>query len=118
MSGFSPVLNPARQYAKLDFPPYVFREYPKHVTLPSGRVVEVQNQREELNALAEDSGAPPVPSDALVIELEKLRQEKLELEMKLAELEAEKQGRGKERAQTLSEAVVKMSKAETKVPPP
>ncbi len=46
-------------YANMKFPPYVYREYPKWVTLADGSKVCVANQREELDALAD--APPPVP---------------------------------------------------------
>ena len=40
-------------YANMEFPEYVFREYPKAIKLKDGRVVAVNSQAEELRMIDE-----------------------------------------------------------------
>ena len=40
-------------YASMDFPDYVYREYPKRIKLKNGREVEVNSQAEELRMIDE-----------------------------------------------------------------
>lgn len=53
----------AGPYAKIKFPPYEHREYPKWITLASGERRLVENQREELLAVGSDpiAGQPENP---------------------------------------------------------
>jgi|FreactcultuFSWF8_1027224.scaffolds.fasta_scaffold00975_5 hypothetical protein len=55
MSGYKGV------YAKINFPPYKFSEFPKAVKNWDGKTVIVNNQREELAHIASQPDAEPDP---------------------------------------------------------
>lgn len=59
-------------YGNMEFPEYKFQEFPKLLKLPSGREVRVDNQREELNAIAEDEQIPKHDLSPVVAERDEL----------------------------------------------
>ena len=70
-------------YSNMKFPPYVYREYPKEIKRADGSTVIVNNQREELNAMAEAPPAVPHPvvaeRDELATQVAKEQEEKAKL---------------------------------------
>lgn len=67
-------------YAKMEFPDYVYREYPKMLKTKDGREIVVKNHAEELRAVDEI---------VHVKDFEKVESEKAKLEGELAALKAE-----------------------------
>lgn len=63
-------------YANMDFPPYEYREYPKHIrTGPYGKYEVALNQEDELKILTrlkqDDDNAPAIAPAALIADPEK-----------------------------------------------
>jgi len=93
------VANPARQYANMEFPDYVFREWPKWIILPDGTQALAEHQRHELQLL--EAFHNPLPSQEqkerleIVSAMESLRKEKEDLERQLAELRDKASGEAK-----------------------
>lgn len=50
-------------YSNMKFPVYEFKEYPKHVTGPDGKVIEVQNAYEEAEILNPTDDNNPAGAD-------------------------------------------------------
>lgn len=83
-------VHAGRLYAHIDFPPYVFQEYPKWVTKPDGKTVVANNQKEELAMMAEPAASLVLVSDnseivALRAELEAMRKQLSEAAMAAAQ---------------------------------
>lgn len=83
------------QYARMAFPPYKYREYPKMVTLPNGKDGVVNSQAEELRILSSAQASEMVPEapivqerNLLVQEVEVLQNETRNKDLELAELRA------------------------------
>lgn len=79
----------SRQFASMKFQEYEFREFPKHLTLPSGKLVVVNDKREELAEISADRELLAGPQEEGQTAMGALN-EAFELERKrVAELEAE-----------------------------
>lgn len=93
-------------YASMDFPPYVYKEFPKYVKRPDGREKVCENAREELDFMADavDTRQPP---SALEAERDKLAST---LEDKDAELAAANSA--------IAQLKAEMKALEAKAPPP
>jgi len=83
----SPIPPGGGIFAKMDFPDFVYKEYPKIVDAPDGRRVTVNNQREELE-LASQAGIGLAPSPAEA-ERDKLALALAEKEQELEKLRAQ-----------------------------